>query len=144
MQLLEAMDLRHDPLAKTYVKDEVVSVVFAVEPGSVMSRVGPNHYGSGDAVITGSDGDCWSVSAEVFSSKYVAEPGTTAGGSGQYRNVPRTVWARQYLTDFAVRRASGDRLVGKPGDWLLQYQPDDHGIADAVRFARVYRLVGLE
>ena len=38
-----------DPQAMRAVKDEEVSVEFALVPGLVMSAVGPNHYASGDA-----------------------------------------------------------------------------------------------
>ncbi|WP_297907935.1 PGDYG domain-containing protein, partial [Thiomonas sp.] len=38
--------------------------------------------------------------------------------------------------------AGGDRLQGKPGDWLLQYAPGDFGLAAQSRFAQVYRKAG--
>ena len=92
-------------------------------------------------VIVGCDGDRWSVKRALFDAKYRPEPGTIAGESGSYRNVPSPVHARQYAQPFAVTRTSGDVLHGRPGDWLLQYGKGDHGIADAGRFARVYRSI---
>lgn len=133
------LDLRHDALARAYVKDEVVGVRFAPVAGALVSRVGPNRYDAGDALVTGSDGDTWSVRRAVFDDTYVPEPGGVAGVDGQYRNVPRPVLARQFSTPFHIRRQSGDRLDGAAGDWLLQYAPGDHGIASAARFAAVYR-----
>lgn len=139
MLKLSDVDLSRDSHAARYVKSEVVQVEFASEPGVLQSRVGPNHYASGDALVVGCDGDRWSVSAAVFAAKYVAEPGTAPGMAGAYRNVPVPVLARQYAQPFSVARASGDLLHGKAGDWLLQYGIGDHGVADAGRFARVYR-----
>ena len=66
---------------------------------------------------------------------------TAAGAAGSYRNRPAPVYARQYAQAFVVTRASGDVLHGRAGDWLLQYGKGDHGIADAGRFARVYRAI---
>ena len=138
---LSDIDLSCDPLAGRFVKSEVVEVSFATEPGVLVSRVGPNHYAAGDALIVGCDGDRWSVKRAVFDAKYRPEPGTIAGQAGSYRNVPSPVHARQYAQAFAVTRTSGDVLHGRPGDWLLQYGKGDHGIADAGRFARVYRAI---
>ena len=139
MLRLTDVDLSRDPLAGRFVKHELVEVSFAAQPGVLVSRVGPNHYAAGDALLTGCDGDRWSVARALFDAKYRAEPATTAGLPGAYRNVPAPVYARQYAQPFAVTRISGDVLHGKPGDWLLQYGKGDHGIADAGRFARVYR-----
>jgi len=138
---LSDVDLAADPHAARYVKSEVVDVVFAEQSGVIQSRVGPNHYGAGDALLVGCDGDRWSVARALFDAKYVPEPGTAAGAAGSYRNRPAPVYARQYAQAFVVTRASGDVLHGRAGDWLLQYGKGDHGIADAGRFARVYRAI---
>jgi len=52
----EAPDLRQDPRASCYVKDETVRVEFARGPGSLASREGLNHYRAADALIVGSGG----------------------------------------------------------------------------------------
>ena len=62
---LANIDLRTDADAREYVKDEVVGVEFAQADGALISREGPNHYRTGDALITGSTGDRWSVSREL-------------------------------------------------------------------------------
>ena len=54
---LDAVELRTDPQARAYVKEEVVQVGFAPADGALMSRVGPNHYRAGDALLSGVDGD---------------------------------------------------------------------------------------
>lgn len=138
---LTDVDLEQDPAVRAVAKSEVVSVEFAVADGVLQSRVGPNHYAAGDALVTGSDGDRWSVRRSIFDAKYGPEPGTVAGGNGLYRNRPATVLARRYDEPFAIRRTSGDLLVGSAGDWLLQYGKGDYGLASAERFAAVYRFV---
>ncbi len=137
-----SLDLRNDPGARRYLKHEVVTVRFADQPGAIKSREGLNHYAQGDALITGSTGDHWSVSHDRFDAKYQAEPGTTHGEAGRYRNRPLPVLAVQQTTAFAAERAAdGDIIHGQAGDWLVQYAPGDHGIVENAKFISVYRLV---
>lgn len=135
-------DLCRDPLAAIYEKQETVTVEFATEAGELMSKVGPNRYAAGDALVSGVDGDRWSVSRERFERAYLPLPPTVAGASGRYRNIPRPVWARQMGEAFRCQRtAGGDWLCGEAGDWLLQYAPGDFGLASDARFRQVYRRV---
>jgi hypothetical protein len=139
-QTLGAMDLRADPGAAAYVKHEAVQVQFAAEPGELISREGPNRYAIGDALITGSTGDRWSVSRDRFNARYQAVAPTLAGQDGHYVNQPIPVLARQMQQAFAVERsAGGDLLHGAAGDWLLQYAPGDYGVVEQRRFAQVYQ-----
>ncbi len=138
---LSDVDLTRDSAATQYVKDEVVEVVFAPTAGEIRSEVGANRYAVGDALITGSTGDCWSVSRDRFEARYVPE-GVVMGEPGPYRNRPVPVLARQMHEAFTVARsAGGDVLAGNAGDWLLQYAPGDFGVVDRTRFERVYRPV---
>jgi len=135
-------DLTTDPAARRAIKDERVAVEFATEQGQLVSAVGVNHYAAGDALVTGSTGDRWCVSRDRFEARYDPVPPTIRGESGQYRNRPVTVLARQINQRFSVdRMAGGDSLQGESGDWLIQYAPGDHGIVERTRFERVYRLV---
>ena len=139
---LDDPDLTTDPAARRAIKDEKVAVEFATRAGQLVSAVGINHYTVGDALITGSTGDRWCVSRDRFDAKYDPEPPTVRGESGQYRNRPADVLARQMNQRFRVdRMAGGDSLQGESGDWLIQYAPGDHGIVERTRFERVYRLV---
>lgn len=139
MMSLQAVELRGDPQAAAWVKQERVEVVFAAEPGALMSKVGPNHYRAGDALLTGVDGDTWCVTRDRFNAKYVPAGGQRAGEAGTYRNLPVPVLAKRMVVEFRVQRtAGGDWLEGRAGDWLLQYAPGDHGICAAARFAQVY------
>lgn len=140
MQTLKDVDLRNDSAAASYLKQEEVQVAFAQTAGALMSLEGPNQYQIGDALITGSTGDRWSVSRERFDARYQAAAPTVDGQDGVYRNRPIPVLARRMEEDFSVHRSvGGDLLHGRAGDWLLQYAPGDYGVVEQGRFAQVYR-----
>jgi len=141
MPTLQHVDLRTDPAARPFVKDETVHVDFATQAGELMSLEGPNRYAPGDALITGSTGDRWVVSRERFEAKYVpADASLAQGQAGAYRNRPSVVLAKQMREAFSMARSeAGDVLHGQAGDWVLQYAPGDYGVVQARRFAKVYR-----
>lgn len=138
---LKDLDLRDDPAAGRYVKDEVVLVEFAPASGELMSLEGANRYERDDALITGTGGARWVVERSRFDAKYVpAEAAVSHGAPGRYRNRPAVVLAKRMEAPFSIaRRAAGDVLSGVAGDWVLQYSPGDYGIVRADRFAQVYR-----
>lgn len=153
------IDLMSDPEARPFVKTEIVDVVFATSAGGLTSREGTNTYRAGDAIVTGSTGDKWTVSSDRFNLKY--EPAALNGSSpspsskprmgevsgvsganrdGPFRARPIPVLAKQINESFrAARSAGGDMLVGDAGDWLLQYAPGDFGVIANARFQLVYR-----
>jgi PGDYG protein len=136
----QSVELRDDPAAASYVKQETVQVVFALDDGSIASREGANHYRAGDALLTGSGGGRWSVSRDRFDQRYQPLPPLRHGADGAYRSLPLPVLARQIPEGFTVRRsAAGDLLHGSAHDWLLQYAPGDWGIVEDARFRRLYR-----
>lgn len=140
MQVLGIIDLAVDPAAAHYVKDETVAVVFARAAGEILSREGPNRYATGDALVTGSTGDRWSVTRDRFDAKYLPVSPTLAGQDGRHRSRPVPVLAKPMGEAFCIARsAGGDLLRGHAGDWLLQYAPGDFGVVEAERFAKVYR-----
>ncbi|HTP40247.1 MAG TPA: PGDYG domain-containing protein [Steroidobacteraceae bacterium] len=143
MLQLEHIDLRTDPLACSYVKDETVEVQFARTAGSLQSREGANAYAVGDALLRSQSGDRWCVSRARFELRYLPADGQRVGADGRYRNQPLPVLARRMEQPFTLLRSQGgDRLVGAAGDWLLQYAPGDYGVAVHERFERLYRPVG--
>lgn len=140
---LKNIDLTADPAAASYVKTEVVTVMFARVDGELLSLEGPNRYAAGDALITGITGSRWSVLRQRFDAKYEPVPPTVMGNDGSYMARPIPVLAKQMPAAFtASRSAGGDILRGNAGDWLLQYAPGDFGVADQSRFAQVYRKLG--
>ena len=142
MRRFESITLDTDAAAKRYLKTETVQVVFAVVSGHLQSREGPNHYEVGDALITGSTGDRWSVTRQRFEMKYAPRKPLVMGDAGAYCARPVVVLAKQIAEAFSIPRcAGGDALQGVAGDWVLQYAPGDFGVVEAARFAKVYRLV---
>ena len=140
MQMLSQPDLTIDPAAAIYVKDEVVDVVFADCDGELLSREGPNLYRNGDALITGSTNDRWSVSRDRFDDKYEMVEPHSHGERGRYRARPVPVFAKQMHAPFTLaRQIGGDVLNGLALDWMLQYGPGDYGVVENARFLRVYR-----
>ena len=140
---LTNIDLTRDDSAALYVKDEAVDVVFANSAGDLISREGPNRFEAGDALITGSTGDRWSVSRSRFDAKYLPVAPAQAGEEGRYRARPLPVLAKQMAEAFGLARSpGGDVLQGLAQDWLLQYAPGDFGIVENARFQRVYRPLG--
>jgi hypothetical protein len=141
---LADIDLTNDPAAARYVKNEEVDVVFATNEGELVSREGPNRYRAGDALITGSTGDRWSVSRGRFDEKYEPVAPLPAGSDGRYQARPIPVLARQMAEPFTIARSQGgDVLRGEANDWLLQYAPGDYGIIENARFERVYRRLAI-
>lgn len=139
------IDLAADPSAARYVKAEVVNVVFARHEGELTSLEGPNRYRAGDAIVVGSTGSRWTVSRDRFDARYEAMPPTQTGEDGQYQAKPLPVLAKRMSESFtAARSAGGDVLRGNAGDWLLQYGPGDFGVAEAQRFAKVYKSLAAE
>ena len=141
MQSIRNIDLDTDPLAQRYQKHEVVIVTFAKQAGVIISREGPNHYSEGDALITGSTGDSWSVTRDRFDTKYLPVGTIKSGENGSYRNIPTPVLAKQMHCDFQIQRTTGgDLITGQAGDWLMQYAPGDYGIVGNSKFTQVYRM----
>ncbi|MEO8385621.1 MAG: PGDYG domain-containing protein [Betaproteobacteria bacterium] len=136
-------DLTIDTMAAQYTKDEIVDVVFSDHEGSLQSREGPNRFCIGDALITGSTGDRWTVSRDRFDVKYEALA-VNASDPVRYRAKRVAVWARQMDTPFSIARsAGGDVLTGSVDDWLLQYAPGDYGVVENARFQQVYRRISV-
>jgi len=137
---LAEVDLRTDPLAAVFVKDEVVNVVFATSPGALLSLEGLNAYAVNDALVQAASGERWVVSRARFDPKYLPADGALRhGDDGAYRNRPVPVLAKRMDRAFTIARsAGGDYLNGVAGDWLLQYAPADYGVVQQARFARVY------
>jgi PGDYG protein len=138
---LRDVDLRGDPAAGRYAKDETVAVEFAKTPGQLTSLEGPNAYVPGDALVTGTGGARWVVARERFDAKYLpAVADLPHGEPGPYRNRPAVVLAKRMDVPFSIARsADGDVLRGAAGDWVMQYAPGDYGVVQAQRFAAVYR-----
>jgi PGDYG protein len=133
------LNLETDPEAVRVQKTERVTVQFATQIGSLQSREGPNNYGMDDAIVQSVSGDKWVVHRARFGDKYAAVTPLIMGEDGAYDAVPQVILAKLMHTDFSLyRKAGGDLLHGKAGDWVLQYAPSDFGVCEQTRFAQVY------
>jgi hypothetical protein len=145
MRELKNIDLCTDAHSATYIKNETVTVEFAVASGELMSREGLNRYQPEDAIVTGSTGDRWVVSRARFDAKYIALPPTVDGANGSYRNKPIPVLAKQMREPFSLARSQGgDVLRGMAGDWVVQYAAGDYGVVERRRFDSVYKPLGAD
>jgi hypothetical protein len=137
---IENIRLDSDPTAELFEKQERVMVRFATAAGVVESREGGNRYQIGDAIVTGSTGDVWTVSRGRFDVKYRAVALQVHGEDGWYDNIPMPVFARQIAEPFMIARSEGgDWIAGRSMDWLIQYEPGDFGIVQDAKFRAVYR-----
>ena len=117
---LTNIELTRDKSAARFVKHEGVDVAFALTAGELISREGPNRFDAGDALITGSTGDRWSVSRSRFDARYAPVGAVIHGEDGRYQARPVPVLAKQMTEAFSLARCvGGDMLLGAAQDWLL-------------------------
>ena len=117
-----------------------VTVRFADTPGIVQTLEGRVAYRAGDALVKGiRDDDRWAVERDDFLRTYAPLAPTRAGEDGRYQKRPRTVHALQMREPFSLRVGpERSMLVGKAGDWVVQYAPDQRGVLSADVFAQTY------
>jgi len=141
-----SMELRANPCPKNAFllarkRPLQVRVVFAETPGTMDTLEGSVHYEKGAALLTGTKGERWPVERAKFEASHEAAEGQATGSPGLYRRKPLVVRARQLGCTTRVKAGyADDELLGKPGDWLVQYGPDDFGIVAAEIFPVMYEL----
>ncbi|WP_443114543.1 PGDYG domain-containing protein [Herbaspirillum seropedicae] len=116
-----------------------VEVRFAQAPGICQTLEGPVSYEAGDPVLRGVEGEYWTMPAARFDALYEPIAPTVQRQSGRYRKRKLPVLAVRLERHMEVRSSSGDSLRGAPGDWLLQYGPDEFGVIAPAIFSRTYR-----
>jgi hypothetical protein len=136
-------DLSEDRAAYRARKSGVaIQVEFAEMDGTLATQQGPVKYSTGDALLTGTEGERWPVARETFDVNYAPVAPIRPGKPGPYRKRPQVVWAKPMADAFDVT-LDRDRgtLHGKPGDWLVQYAPSDFSVVGARAFAQTYELL---
>lgn len=109
----------------------------------VQTAEGAVHAQAGDAIVTGTAGERWSVSPEHFRKAYKAVPPTISGESGRYVSLPIQVLAVPMTAPFDVLLSDGQsRLHGKRGDWLVDYGDGGLGVVSESVFATTYEIIG--
>jgi hypothetical protein len=137
------LDLSEDRAARRARKRAVVvQVEFADKGGTLSTQEGPVHFSTGDALLTGSEGERWPVARNTFEANYAPVAPNRPGKPGPYRKRPRVVWAKSMTEAFDVT-LDRDRgtLRGHAGDWLVQHAPSDFSVVSARVFAQTYELL---
>lgn len=132
-------DLSLDSRALRVIKRPLpVCVRFALVDGVCQTLEGSVAYRSGDAILTGVEGENWPVERAKFDERYVPAGGTCTGADGDYVKKPLVVFAVQLDGVMELSMPAGGVLRGKAGDWLLQYGISDYGIAKNEIFRATY------
>ena len=116
---------------------------FTPIPCTVQTREGVVHARPGDAILTGISGEHWRVSRARFAEKYRPVSPTVEGEAGRYVSLPNRIMAVPMDGAFEVLLADGmSRLLGRAGDWLVDYGDGSLGIVSPAIFATTYEVVG--
>jgi len=131
------MDLAYvSGAVKVFKKPVVLSFEYAKEDTTVETKEGPVSCKTGDAILTGTQEERWPIQRSKFDSTY------DVVGEGQCAKKKIEVLALQMDVQFTVNVSwSKDPLVGKPGDWLVQYGKGDCGVVSQEIFAETYARV---
>lgn len=143
ISLMEYGDLTHHPSAVHAMKLPIpISVRFAMSNGTIETREGSVSYEKNDAILTGTEGESWSVSRKQFDLTYEPSGNTIPNTDGQYVKKPLDVLAVQLHEplDIFVNDKRG-KLHGNDGDWLIEYGPGKHGIVSKDIFDKTYRIL---
>jgi len=137
------LNLVHIKNAKHVQKKAVpVQVTFATADGVCETKEGLVAYKAGDAIMTGVEGEQWSIQRGKFDDTYMPISPTYKGIDGLYVKKPLIVYALQITEPFYVTVSwAKDKIQGKPGDWLVQYFENDYGIVDQTIFAKSYDII---
>ena len=99
-------------------------------------------YRRGDALLTGLKGERWPIERSKFENSYFPEPNTEPGAPGKYRKKPLVVWVLMLETPYSIEVGwKDDKIEGKEGDWLIQYDEDDFGIVESEVFKNSYEIL---
>lgn len=117
----------------------ILEVEFASADCLVRTPEGSVHAARGDALLTGSMGERWSVPRARFDQKYRPVPPTRAGTAGRYESVPIEILAVPMQGPFEVVLEDGvSRLEGHAGDWLVDYGDGSLGVVAQRIFSATY------
>lgn len=132
------VDLRNAEGALSVMKLPIpLKAEFAKEDGVCRTKEGDQPYSKGDAIMTGTKGEQWPIPRESFDETYEA-----TDVEGMYAKKALPIPGMQMDVEFTVNVPwSNEPLVGKQGDWLVQYGPGDHGIVSQEIFAETYKVL---
>ena len=97
-----------------------VAVEFAELPGLLETLEGPVLYTVGDALLTGVQGERWTVQRAKFESSYVPASNTKTPENGLYfkRFLPVIAYQVEKQTIIPMQ-GRNEKLLAKPRDWVV-------------------------
>lgn len=141
---MNKLDVRNQPGAfRALRRPHLVEAEFATADGELGTLEGAVRYRSGDALLTGLEGERWPVARERFFASYDAEPPTLPGANGRYRRRNGSVWAwrTDQVMDVVLSEGRGS-LHAEPGDFLVQFESGDMAVMPPTIFAKSYQAPG--
>ena len=135
--------LKFHPRALSVMKLPIpVKVLFVTSPGTLTTKEGCVTYTTGDALLTGIEGESWPVQRSSFEETYEPMQGTLSGSPGLYVKKPVGVWAIQLDHAEEVWIGNGEsRLHGEKGDWLVEYSGGRFGVVSQDIFRKTYQIL---
>lgn len=119
-----------------------VLVRFAETDGVCETPEGTVHFRQGDAIAEGAHDDTWPIQRHKFLERYEPVPPTRPGEAGEYVKRALPVYALSLTEPVAVPVGwQSDPLYANPGDWLIQYGPDDFGVVKPEIFEATYEIL---
>ena len=116
-------------------------VVFATSNGILQTPEGPVRYNAGDALVADSNEHQWPVSLAYFEKYYLPSSGIKMGTDGRYMKMPHTVRALKLPDNRRLDLSNGrGLLLGKKGDWIVEYGNGELSIVSAGQFPLLYEL----
>ncbi len=126
-----------------YVKRALpTQVLFAEHAGTLNTLEGVVAYQTGDALVTGVEGERWPIARDDFERTYEAIPPTRMAEDGTYtkRHVPVQALQVTVTTVLSIHGVTAE-LRAAPGDWVVT---DTHGkhwvVADSI-FQKTYSVM---
>lgn len=125
--------------AESYPIDRKIQ--FAKVNGILQTPEGPVKYNTNDALVIENDVLQWPISRNYFEKHYSPKNGLEMGSDGIYTKKGQIVQALQ-LTDSRRLDLSRGRgiLIGKNGDWLVEYDDGETSIVGHEQFNLLYKL----
>jgi|HubBroStandDraft_1064217.scaffolds.fasta_scaffold00037_47 hypothetical protein len=136
----EPPDPAADPRALLVCKKPIpVQAEFADADGICATLEGPVRFRTGDAILTGGQGERWPVRRDLFLAGYEPVPPVEPGQNGPYRKAPAPAQALRLDRALDVKVGwQDDPLHASAGDWLLRYADGSEGVVRDAIFRATY------
>jgi len=138
-------ELSEDPMAfETFKKALPLHFRVANDEETIQTKEGPVSARKGDYIMTGTEGENWSIPADKFKETYdILSIYDEEPVQGEAAKKKIMVFAKQMEEPYQVKVSwSSDLLTGDPGDYLVQYGPGDYGVVGKEIFNKTYKTQG--